>query len=133
MFIHGLGGTLDFWKPLISSTKLKDDYQCTVFDFEGHGASPTSPLSKLSIDSLANDVHSVFSHLGIQPGATLFAHSLGCLIALRFALNNPGLIKKLVLLGPPPQPSPESRKQRMTCSRGAGTQQRHGCRGRCSS
>lgn len=38
----------------------------------------------------------------------LVAHSLGCLAALRFTLDNPKLVKKLVLVGPPPSPLPEA-------------------------
>ncbi|KAF2174187.1 hypothetical protein M409DRAFT_62304 [Zasmidium cellare ATCC 36951] len=108
VFIHGLGGTLDFWTPLITATKLKDEYQCHVFDFEGHGLSPTNALSKLSIESLSQDVQGIFTSLNIQRGGILFAHSLGCLVALKFVLTNPGLVSKLVLLGPPPSPLPNA-------------------------
>jgi pimeloyl-ACP methyl ester carboxylesterase len=48
VFIHGLGGTMDYWTPLTSSSHLKS-YNCLLFDLEGHGLSPTNPLSKLSI------------------------------------------------------------------------------------
>lgn len=108
IFIHGLGGTGDFWSPLIQSTKLREQYHCHLFDFEGQGLSPTSPLSKLSIASLANDVKSIYRYLGLISGAAIFAHSMGCLVALDFVLNNPSWVNKLVLLGPPPSPLPEA-------------------------
>lgn len=108
IFIHGLGGTGDFWSPLIQSSKLQERYHCHLFDFEGHGLSPTSPLSKISIASLANDVKSIYRYLGLTSGATVFAHSMGCLVALDFAINNPDWVNKLVLLGPPPSPLPEA-------------------------
>jgi len=108
IFVHGLGGTGDFWSPLIQSTSLQEAYHCHLFDFEGHGLSPTSPLSKISIASLANDVKSIYRYLGLTSGATLFAHSMGCLVAFEFILNNPTWVNKLVLLGPPPSPLPEA-------------------------
>ena len=108
IFIHGLGGSMDYWNPLIGLKKLKSTYNCILFDLEGHGLSPTSPLSKLSIASFAADVKNLASHFGISSGLTLVAHSMGCLVALKAALENPGLVSKLVLVGPPPNPLPEA-------------------------
>lgn len=110
VFVHGLGGSQEYFKPLISSLKLEETSTLHLFDFEGHGLSPTHPLSSLTIESLASDLAGVFQHAGItaQKPATLIAHSLGCLIALEFALQHPGLASKIVLLGPPPSPLPEA-------------------------
>ncbi|KAM0262141.1 hypothetical protein ACHAQJ_001884 [Trichoderma viride] len=108
VFVHGLGGTAEYFLPLISDMGLQDVANLHLFDFEGHGLSPTHPLSVLTVDSLVADLAGVFSHAGItesNPG-TLIAQAMGCIIALKFALDNPGLVKKLVLLGPPPFPLP---------------------------
>ena len=106
VFIHGLGGTLDYWYPLIQTGGLADTHALHLYDFEGHGLSPTSPLSKLSISSLASDVRGLFDFLKITSGASLIAHSMGCLVAIQFVLQNPGLVDKLILVGPPPSPLP---------------------------
>ena len=114
VFVHGLGGTADYWTPLItSSSSLTSSHSLHLFDFEGHGLSPTSPLSELTINSLADDLKGVFDHAHITSGggATLFAHSLGCLIAVAFATKHPSLVSKLILLGPPPSPLPEAGRQ----------------------
>ncbi|EON63742.1 hypothetical protein W97_02970 [Coniosporium apollinis CBS 100218] len=108
VFVHGLGGTLEYWKPLITALSLAETHSLHLFDLEGHGLSPTSALSTLSISSFAEDVKGVFQHAGISSGATLVAHSMGCLIAMYFVLANPGLVEKLVLVGPPPSPLPEA-------------------------
>jgi pimeloyl-ACP methyl ester carboxylesterase len=105
MFVHGLGGTSDYWTPLVQAAHLDQTYNLHSLDLEGHGLSPTSPLSKLSIESFAADVKGVFDHANIS-GATLLAHSMGCLVAVRFVLDNPGLVKRLILVGPPPSPLP---------------------------
>ncbi|KAH7113972.1 hypothetical protein B0J13DRAFT_488391 [Dactylonectria estremocensis] len=112
VFVHGLGGTHDYWTPLISSLSLDISraYSLHLFDLEGHGLSPTHPLSDLTIESFAADIRSVFeaAQASETNPATLVAHSLGCLAALRFTLDNPNLVKKLVLVGPPPSPLPEA-------------------------
>jgi pimeloyl-ACP methyl ester carboxylesterase len=109
VFIHGLGGTKDYWTPLVSALSLADRATLHLFDFEGHGLSPTHPLSALSIESLAADLAGVFQVAGASSSkpATLVAHSMGCLVAMKFALDNPDLLKKLVLIGPPPSPLPK--------------------------
>jgi pimeloyl-ACP methyl ester carboxylesterase len=124
IFVHGLGGTLEYWTPLINALSLADTRSLHLFDLEGHGLSPTSPLSTLSLSSFADDVKGVFQHAGISSGATLIAHSLGCLIAMAFVLANPGLVEKLILVGPPPSPLPEAASmgsfQRATITRTKG-------------
>lgn len=107
-FIHGLGGTMDYWTPLIHAANLSSTHALHLYDFEGHGLSPTSPLSELTLDSLAGDVKGLFDHAGVSKGATLFAHSLGCLVAVNFVIKHPGLVSKLILVGPPPSPLPEA-------------------------
>ncbi|CAG9982926.1 unnamed protein product [Clonostachys byssicola] len=110
VFVHGLGGTLDYWTPLISTLSLAETSTLHLFDLEGHGSSPTHPLSQLSIESFAADIKSVFEAAGASTSApaTLVAHSMGCLAAIKFTLDNPGLVEKLVLVGPPPSPLPEA-------------------------
>lgn len=111
VFVHGLGGTVDYWTPLISTNKLAETHSLHLFDLEGHGLSPTSPLSVLSISSFAEDVKGVVQHANLLSGITLVAHSMGCLVALAFVLANPGKVSKLILVGPPPSPLPDTASQ----------------------
>lgn len=106
IFVHGLGGTKDYWTPLVSTLSLADRATLHLYDFEGHGQTPTHPLNPLTVSSLANDLAGIFETAGASPTApaTLFAHSFGCHVALKFTLDNPGLVKKLILIGPPPSP-----------------------------
>ncbi|KAJ3545456.1 hypothetical protein NM208_g2493 [Fusarium decemcellulare] len=109
-FVHGLGGTMDYWSPLLSKLSSSDADTLHLFDLEGHGLSPTHSLSQLSIESFASDILSVFEAAkvtSLKP-ATLVAHSMGCLAAIKFTLYNPGLVDKLILIGPPPSPLPEA-------------------------
>jgi pimeloyl-ACP methyl ester carboxylesterase len=108
VFIHGLGGSKDFWTPLIKTSGLDTDHQIYLYDFEGHGLTPTSPKHKISITSLTKDVRGVFDHANIELNGTLIAHYMGCLVALDSVLSNPGRVSKLVLVGPPPAPLPDA-------------------------
>lgn len=103
---------MDYWTPLIEQSSLKTR-NCLLFDLEGHGLSPTTALSQLSIASFAADLKVLCSQAGMTTGVTLVAHSLGCLVALKCAQVNPGLVSKLVLFGPPPNPLPKPRSQEL--------------------
>ena len=107
-FIHGLGGTSEYFRPIM--TRLGDSWTYHLSDFEGHGLSPTSATSKLSIASLAADAYGVLSQAGINAdsGLAVVAHSKGCLVAMKLALDHPDLVKSLVLQGPGPSPLPEA-------------------------
>lgn len=104
IFLHGLGGTSEFFRPLIDSLKLQESYSLHLLDLEGFGLSPTSASSITSIDSFASDVVGLASLAKISSGAILVGHSMGCYIALSVAINHPCLVSKLILMGPPPTP-----------------------------
>lgn len=105
LFIHGLGGSSEYYTPLISKLGLERTHNLHLLDLEGHGLSPTSAASTVSISSYASDVASLAEKAKLQ-GVTLFAHSMGCFVALTLAIQHPELVSKLVLIGPPPNPLP---------------------------
>ncbi|KAF2476729.1 uncharacterized protein BDR25DRAFT_391120 [Lindgomyces ingoldianus] len=112
VFIHGLGGSHTYFTPLINTLNLQSTHHCILPDLEGHGLSPTTALSILSIQSYTADLHALFRTTKfasqLQAGATIVAHSMGSLIAQTFAAQNPSLVKSLILIGPPPNPLPEA-------------------------
>lgn len=107
IFIHGLGGSSEFYSPLIASLGLEKTHSLHLLDLEGHGLSPTSAASVISISSYASDFAALAQHAKIS-GATVVAHSMGCFVALTLALKHHELVSKLVLIGPPPNPLPEA-------------------------
>jgi hypothetical protein len=107
IFIHGLGGSSEFYTPLIATLGLEKTHSLHLMDLEGHGLSPTSAASVVSISSYAADFAALAQTAQLS-GATVVAHSMGCFVALTLALKNPELVSKLVLIGPPPNPLPEA-------------------------
>ncbi|KIX07652.1 uncharacterized protein Z518_02305 [Rhinocladiella mackenziei CBS 650.93] len=104
VFVHGLGGNINFYTPLVDRLNQDKDYTCLLYDFEGHGLSPTSATSEITISSLAEDfVCSDQDAIDV----TIVAHSMGCLVAQLFAQQHPELAHRLVLIGPPPSPLPQ--------------------------
>jgi pimeloyl-ACP methyl ester carboxylesterase len=116
VFVHGLGGSNEYFMPLIRTLGLQNSHLLHLYDFEGHGLSPTSLLSKISIETLAEDLNDVYEHASITSGATLVAHSMGCLVAVQFVLAHPGKVSKLILLGPPPSPLSERDSRDLTAT-----------------
>ena len=113
VLLHGLGGSNDYFEPLIYALKLRERHTLHAFDFEGHGLSPTSPLSKISVESLAEDLNGIFEHAKITSKAIIVAHGISCLVAMSFTLAHQELVAKLVLLGPSPSPLPDLERLNM--------------------
>ncbi|KAJ5537687.1 hypothetical protein N7494_007166 [Penicillium frequentans] len=105
-FIHGLGGSTSYFYPLVQ--KLQSTHSLHLLDLEGHGLSPTSALSTVSIASFAEDCYKIFQVAKVHEPAIVIAHSMGSLVALKLALNHPEAVSKLILMGPPPNPLPEA-------------------------
>jgi len=114
VFMHGLGGDMSYYTPVLNSLGLNDgnhsQYTSILFDLEGHGMSPTSATSKITIESYAEDIDGLLKALDVQPGngITLVAHSMGCLVASLFASRHPDTVNRLILMGPPPCPLPSA-------------------------
>lgn len=107
VYIHGLGGSMEFYRPLIDAANLQESHKHILYDLEGHGLTPTKASSPVTMDSLVDDLAGIIASPKYNiESATLVSHSMGGLIALNFALKHPTLVKKLILIGPGPSPLP---------------------------
>ncbi|GHJ39039.1 alpha/beta fold hydrolase [Streptomyces sp. TS71-3] len=95
VLIHGLGGATTFYDPQVAA--LAEDHTVLRYDLSGHGRSPRAGVP--SIEGWADELLALLDAEGIEETAVV-AHSMGTLVASRFAAAHPGRVTRLALLGP---------------------------------
>lgn len=94
LFIHGLGSSTRDWEAQIEYFSKR--YQVVLFDIRGHGKSD-KPAGPYSIPLFARDTAELIKSLDIAP-VHVVGISLGGMIALQLAVNEPELVRRLVLV-----------------------------------
>ncbi|WP_235208170.1 alpha/beta fold hydrolase [Saccharicrinis fermentans] len=93
IIIHGLYGSSDNW--LTIARLLGDEFRIFIIDQRNHGQSPH--CDEMSYTLMADDI----KHFMLQQNldkAIVMGHSMGGKTAMAFALQNPNLVEKLVIL-----------------------------------
>lgn len=104
LLIHGLGGTSNFWRPVI--TEFADSHRIVVPDLPSAGRSDIDP--GVSIDSLVVDMFALLDALDIDQ-VRLVGHSMGTIVCQHMAATSSDRIRDLVLLGPLAEPPEAAR------------------------
>ncbi len=102
LFIHGLGGNLNFFQALARDPSISKTYKLILLDWEGHGLTPLragAEVSPPSIESIVADLVAVLDSLKVKR-VSLVGHSMGGLIANTLAALHPERLDALALLGP---------------------------------
>ena len=94
VFVHGLGSSSRDWEYQIEY--FAADFKTLVFDLRGHGRSD-KPAGPYSMKLLARDTAALIMELKLEP-VHLVGVSLGGMLALQLALDEPELVKSLVLV-----------------------------------
>jgi pimeloyl-ACP methyl ester carboxylesterase len=95
VLMHGLGGTTNYFQPLISHFSSR--YTMLRFDFPGSGFSTFK--SAPSIPQFVEDLTSILNSRAKKESPILVGHSLGSIVAMHYASRNPE-VAALVLIGP---------------------------------
>lgn len=95
LMIHGLGGTSNFWTPLMPALAR---YRTIRPDLPGAGRSHRVQ-GPLSIDGYVRALMRVCGAARVER-AHVVAHSMGCIIAFHLAALEPRLVRSLALFGP---------------------------------
>lgn len=98
LLIHGAGGRSGQWINQVRA--FGNQHFVVAPDLLGHGAS-SQPESGYSFLELAEDLNQLFYQFKCQQNFVV-GHSYGCALALKLALENPGQIDKVVLIGAAP-------------------------------
>lgn len=99
IFLHGLASSSANWDPLIPL--LKDTYRCISIDLVGFGDSPKPQWYEYTMEEHIRDIRHTVRELRLRQPFTLVGHSLGSLLATRYARVLPRHVNRLVLLSPP--------------------------------
>ncbi len=93
IIVHGLYGASDNW--LSVAGELKSNFRVILVDQRNHGRSPHS--EEHTYEAMANDLLELMQHLGL-PRAIFMGHSMGGKTVMRFALQHPEMVEKLIVV-----------------------------------
>jgi pimeloyl-ACP methyl ester carboxylesterase len=98
LLLHGWASSGRMWSPLAEA--LAGQARFWAVDLYGFGDSPR-PVGDQPVDINLHEatVVNFCQQHGIQPRLVI-GHSMGGMLALRLALNHPGLVERLMLLAP---------------------------------
>ncbi len=115
LLIHGLGGTANFYWPLVSALNER----ATLIVPDQPGAGRSGPAGEASIDALAATMLALLDTLSLGK-VQVVAHSMGTIVAQYMAAAAPDRIERMVLLGPlaePPAPARDALRDRAAAAR----------------
>jgi 2-succinyl-6-hydroxy-2,4-cyclohexadiene-1-carboxylate synthase len=95
LLLHGFTGSLATWQPFQADFRRR--FTTVAVDLLGHGRSdaPDAP-DRYGLERASEDLATLLRQLRIGPAGVL-GYSLGGRIALRFALDHPSLVERVVL------------------------------------
>ncbi|EMJ87931.1 putative lysophospholipase [Leptospira meyeri serovar Semaranga str. Veldrot Semarang 173] len=93
--LHGLSGNLYSMKPLAERLN-RLGYRVLSYDLRGRGKSD-KPKSGYGFQNHIKDLRGIISHYKIK-NPVFFAHSFGCMIAIRYAIAYPEIVKAMILM-----------------------------------
>ncbi len=99
LFIHGLGSSHLDWQPQVEF--FSRHYQVVTYDVRGHGRT-TKPQGPYSVSQFAQDAAELIRSLSLAP-AHAVGLSMGGMIAFQLAVDEPGLVKSLVIANSGPE------------------------------
>jgi pimeloyl-ACP methyl ester carboxylesterase len=95
LLLHGYTDSWRAFAPLMA--RLPRRFRTVALTLRGHGDS-VKPVKGYSLTDLAADLPLVMDALGIER-AVIVGHSMGSLLATRFAIDHPSRVLGLVLIG----------------------------------
>ena len=98
VLLHGFLSSSHYFKPLVQ--RLEKTHQVITLDLLGFGKSPKPHISYTFEDHI-EAIHRTLVYYKIKTPFTLIGHSMGALIALRYATLHPDQIVRLQLFNAP--------------------------------
>jgi pimeloyl-ACP methyl ester carboxylesterase len=101
VILHGLFGMSDNWLTIVK--QLSNSYHCYIPDMRNHGRSPKS--KDLNYDDMVEDIYELLTDFELRT-VSLLGHSMGGMVAMRFAFEYAHRIEKLVVVDIAPKSYP---------------------------
>lgn len=99
VLLHGFLSSSEYWKQVSELTAKR--HKVVALDLLGFGKSPKPRNSRYDYDAHLESIDATLEHLGIDEPFTLIGHSMGSLLALRYARLHESNVSKLVLVNMP--------------------------------
>lgn len=97
VLLHGVGSRWQPFKPILPT--LIERYHVYALDLRGHGRSSHTPCA-YHLDDFTRDVHHFIAEKMHEP-ITVYGHSLGALVSMNLAAQQPRNIRAVILGDPP--------------------------------
>jgi 3-oxoadipate enol-lactonase len=107
LLIHELGGSLEFWDPVLPA--FQRAFRVLRYDLRGFGMS--EKVKTLQLDDLLGDIVGLLDALAITEPCHVVGPALGAGIALAFAARFPARVRRLAVSSPATGVPPERRAQ----------------------
>lgn len=105
VFLHGIASSSANWGYVVPL--LKQEYRCVTIDLLGFGDSPKPEWAGYTVDDHIKSIRRTITSLKLRGPYILVGHSMGSLLATRYASLYPRHAQRLVLLSPPVYLHPE--------------------------
>jgi pimeloyl-ACP methyl ester carboxylesterase len=98
VLLHGANFTAAYWQRTIQAL-VDQGYRVIAPDQVGFGKSTKPVRYQFSFAALCDNTRRLLDSLGVHR-VSLMGHSMGGMMAVRCALQNPGLVERLILVDP---------------------------------
>ncbi len=102
ILLHGIAASGEDWRKVLPY--LESDYHCITIDLLGFGTSPKPQWLSYTMENHMRSLSYTLKKLHLGSPFVLIGHSLGSLLAARYANEHEANISRLLLLSPPVYP-----------------------------
>lgn len=110
ILVHGNSEDLHTWNPMVEH--LIERFRVVRFDLRRHGLTGPAPDGEYGIESYVTDLSLLIKHLELDD-FVLVGHSMGGRISVKYTMENPEKVNRLILLSASGAPRKEKAPEPM--------------------